>query len=545
MELRVILFPIFVHAYLDLVEKGLREQALHFYELAKTDHMEHHIQDMHRLSGIVDAQHMGESEFVQNFRQNKYGVKMSKYAFELLLCFLQDNKFMLLLRIMNQYVSIQAVSDKSAAQSGDVDEGVGLVGQQVSQLESFNREPISLGMLPPDVVHLNDVERAITLQREADTEELKQQLEAMIKAPVDPDAPRRDNVPLPNRRRFELQEELDHLRDLRSQIKLGPSALPSICCYTMHNGNGSINCLRASTSAEYLAAGFSDSFIKLWSAQASEPPRRRGNAKAIDVDPIRPSSNLIGHSGPVFGLDFNSNGSYLLSCSEDRTIRLWSTHTKTNLVVYKGHNYPVFDVSFGPHDVYFASASYDRTARLWSCDHLFPLRVFVGHLADVDTVRFHPNSNYILTGSSDRTCRLWDVQKGTCVRIFSKHQGAVSAVAVSPDGRTMASAGEDRVVRLWDLGTGRRIKTMHGHTSAVSSLEFSRDGSLLASGGADDSVRLWDVKRADAHEIKMETQMGDTMRPDHVAAFPTKRTPVYSVQFTQRNVLLALGVFEP
>ncbi|KAK6096089.1 hypothetical protein BDEG_21845 [Batrachochytrium dendrobatidis JEL423] len=513
LELRVILFPIFVHAYLDLVEKDLPDQAKHFFETCRIDHLENHSPDILRLGGIQDAQHISESDFVQNFRQNKYGVKMSKYAFELLLCFLQDNKFMLLLRITNQYVSIQAVSDKSVHNVDDIDpdDGAGLIGQYISQLQSFNREPLLLGRLPPDVQFLGDVEKAIALQRVEDTDELKQQIDATLKATTEPDAPSRENVPLPPRRRFEIQEEMDALRDICKQVRCSPSALPSICCYTFHNGYGGINTLRASPSAEFLAAGFNDSFIKLWSPKEEEQSRRRHanrNSKA-GTDPIRPSTNLIGHSGPVFGLDFNRSSQFLLSSSEDKTIRLWSTHTKTNLVVFKGHNYPVFDVCFGPYDVYFASASHDRTARLWSCDHLFPLRVFVGHLSDVDTVRFHPNSNYLLTGSADRTCRLWDVQKGSCVRIFSKHQGAVSAVAISPDGRTMASGGDDKTIRLWDLGSGRRIKSMHGHNSFISSLEFSQDGSLLASGGIDDSVRLWDVKRADTHEIKMDSQISD------------------------------------
>ena len=76
-------------------------------ESFQSDHLELHGQEIARLAGIVEPAHLIENEAVQNFRNFKYGVRMSRYSFELLLCFLQDNKFMLLLRIMNQYVSIQ------------------------------------------------------------------------------------------------------------------------------------------------------------------------------------------------------------------------------------------------------------------------------------------------------------------------------------------------------------------------------------------------------------------------------------------------------
>jgi transcription initiation factor TFIID subunit 5 len=76
-----------------------------------------------------------------------------------------------------------------------------------------------------------------------------------------------------------------------------------------------------------------------------------------------------------------------LSCSEDKTARLWSLETSSILACYPGHNYPVWDVEWGPLGVYFATASYNRTARLWSADQIHPLRLFVGHLSDVD-VRF-------------------------------------------------------------------------------------------------------------------------------------------------------------
>lgn len=99
---------------------------------------------------------------------------------------------------------------------------------------------------------------------------------------------------------------------------------------------------------------------------------------------------LIGHSGPVYALSFDpvpgASGPprYLLSASQDATIRLWSLDSYKNLVVYKGHREPVWDVEWGPKGIYFASASRDRTARLWSSDKTAALRIFVGHLSDVN-----------------------------------------------------------------------------------------------------------------------------------------------------------------
>ena len=212
---------------------------------------------------------------------------------------------------------------------------------------------------------------------------------------------------------------------------------------------------------------------------------------------------------------------YLLSASQDSTVRLWSLDTYTNIVAYRGHRDPVWDVEWGPRGVYFATASRDRTARLWTTERIAAVRIFAGHLSDVDVsasisrqkrvsvctvfnsnvdglqcVKFHPNSLYLATGSSDRTCRLWDVQKGTCVRVFAGHSGAVSTVAISPDGRYLASAGEDAKVNLWDLGTSRLIKSMAGHSGRVHSLSFGAESTVLASGSEDCTVRVWDVQTA-------------------------------------------------
>jgi transcription initiation factor TFIID subunit 5 len=215
------------------------------------------------------------------------------------------------------------------------------------------------------------------------------------------------------------------------------------------------------------------------------------------------SRTLLGHSGPVYRCSFSPDRTLLLSCSEDTSIRLWSLHTWTCIVVYKGHQFPVWDVKFSPHGHYFISCSHDRTIRLWATDSHQPLRIFVGHLADVDVCVFHPNSNYIASGSSDRSIRLWDVLTGNHVRLMTGHKvrilifelrinsrvkfkiyhiflkAPIYTLAFANDGKFLASGSADHRVLIWDLAHGHLIASFSHHTATVHSLCFSRDGTIL------------------------------------------------------------------
>ncbi|KDN43214.1 WD40 repeat-like protein [Tilletiaria anomala UBC 951] len=309
------------------------------------------------------------------------------------------------------------------------------------------------------------------------------------------------------------------------------AAMPSVCAYTYHDADDGLTCSVFSHDTSMMAAGFEESYVQVWSLKGET---LRGLRSDFDLSEVRDAKTLkkvreregrstrklIGHSGPVYSVDFDPIGGsasapkHLLSSSADGTTRLWSLETFSALVAYRGHNLPVWNVKWGPQGIYFATASADKTARLWSTERINPLRIYAGHLSDVDCLDFHPNSLYLATGSSDRTCRLWDVQRGTCLRLFVGHTSSVSCVKISPDGRYLASAGtgdgfwtpstamspktgpagDDTGISLWDLASGRRIKKMWGHTATVHDLDFSSDGNLLVSGGADCTVRCWDVK---------------------------------------------------
>ena len=145
-----------------------------------------------------------------------------------------------------------------------------------------------------------------------------------------------------------------------------------------------------STDGSLAVGGFSDSSIKLWDlyntsgdasgTRAQDTPddfvaavhrplqSTLSGGSASDSDlPASPLSRpsyaaLLGHSGSVFGLSLSSDQRFLLSSSDDSTIRLWHTDTARNLVAYKGHTSPVWDVAFSPLSQHFASAAQSGSA---------------------------------------------------------------------------------------------------------------------------------------------------------------------------------------
>ncbi|GAB6019682.1 hypothetical protein CHUAL_001238 [Chamberlinius hualienensis] len=563
-ELAMILYPAFVHMYLELVYNDHVDQAKLFMDKFGKEQELYYQNDIDKLACVTKKEHMKGNELMDNFRSSQFTVRMSRDTYFFLKRHLQSKKENVLLNIIQEHMYLD-VYEGVPRNKQQIDGTAGaMVGEATRQA---NKAKVYYGLLKePDLqIPIEDDEEAPEGEGGTDKPKKKKPKKDPLlskKSKNDPNAPPNNKVPLPELKDADKLDKISALREASKRVKLGPSCLPSICFYTLMNANQGATCALISDDSSLLSVGFADSVVRVWSVVPNKLKAMKPASELMQIDKEADDvlarmmdektavdcKVLLGHSGPVYSTNFSHDKNFLLSSSEDGTIRLWSLLTWTNLVCYKGHLFPVWDAKFSPYGYYFASCGHDRTARVWATELQQPLRILSGHVSDVDCVEFHPNSHYVATGSSDRTVRLWDISTGACVRLMTGHKGAVQSLQFSNDGRFLASAGVDKSILIWDIAHGHLLTELKGHADTIYSLRFSRDGNILASGGLDCCVKLWDSNKLfselDLEDINI-SHTPSVKSSDNLllGSYATKSTTVLDLHFTRRNLLLSCGFF--
>jgi WD40 repeat protein len=117
------------------------------------------------------------------------------------------------------------------------------------------------------------------------------------------------------------------------------------------------------------------------------------------------------------------------------------------------------------------SCSDDRTVRIWNSDTGRCVKVLAGHSARVRAVAV--KGDFIASSSDDMTVRVWNRNTGDCLQTFETIE-RVSAVEVSDD--LLVTGSEDGEVRTWDIkaGLGHHQKSFRGHNASVISIRIYR-----------------------------------------------------------------------
>lgn len=283
-------------------------------------------------------------------------------------------------------------------------------------------------------------------------------------------------------------------------------ALSGICSRTIQNADAQVNRMAITPDKHYLACACAHSIL-LYDIRTQNP---------------NPVMKFEGHYGNVTAIAIQADGKWLVSSSEDGTVKVWDMRNPTVQRNYK-HHCPVNDVVIHPNQGEIVSCDDDGNVRIWdlsqdTCTHqlipedsvpvrsvsvasdgsmliagnntgnvyvwkmvnskdstaLHPVTKFRAHSKYVTKVLISPDVKHLATCSADHTARIWSTEQQFAMEtVLTGHQRWVWDCAFSADSAYLVTACSDHYVRLWELGSGQIIRQYNGHHKGAISVALN------------------------------------------------------------------------
>ena len=232
-----------------------------------------------------------------------------------------------------------------------------------------------------------------------------------------------------------------------------------------------------SPSGDFIVSASDDQTLKVWNAHT-------GEEQLI----------LSGHTNAVTGCAISPSGDFIVSASDDRTLKVWGARTGEERRTLHGHTNAVTGCAISPSGDFIVSASDDRTLKVWDARTGEERRTLRGHRDGVRNCAISSSGDFIISASRDQTLKVWDVHTGEEQLTLSGHTDVVTGCAISPAGDFIVSASDDHTLKVWNAHTGEERRTLSGHTDVVAGCAISPAGDFIVSASSDDTLKVWNAR---------------------------------------------------
>ncbi|KAG0046913.1 hypothetical protein BGZ83_007941 [Gryganskiella cystojenkinii] len=246
------------------------------------------------------------------------------------------------------------------------------------------------------------------------------------------------------------------------------------------------------------------------------------------------------HVDQVRKVLYSPDGEYIVSCSNDHSVRMWKSSSGSSSRLTKCL---VSDLAFSSDGRRLAITDSQGQLQLLALQEDYTIQEGTAEILNVDdtgsvfSVSYSSRGYWRAFGHGDGSVSLWDFESVNNPIRFNLHghDQAVNTIVFSPDGRWLASSSKDGKVRVWSMETKDRtllldlelepssldfspcsamiavsqgntvqlwdviksaaiVHDLAGHESAVKSLAWSPCGRFIVTGESDNTMRLWQMQ---------------------------------------------------
>jgi WD40 repeat protein len=248
---------------------------------------------------------------------------------------------------------------------------------------------------------------------------------------------------------------------------------------------GGAHSVAFSHTGELLASGGMGMMVHLWKREMYHVPDKQ----QWQHHHFTYERSQSGMSNWIYQVKFSPDGKYLAAVGEgEQAFWLWDIQNDFAATLFNdldnAHQETVHCIDFTPDGKFLISGSDDETIRVWD---LSP----TNHKNEQDAT-WTPRCCRIMEGNQ---CSVWALACAPASKDVSKRGGDDETLIVS--GSKDKDSGDGRVLRLWSLETGKTVRILRGHCGYITSIAFSPSGNTIASGSFDERVMT--------HRVESET----------------------------------------
>ena len=303
---------------------------------------------------------------------------------------------------------------------------------------------------------------------------------------------------------------------------------------------GAVQSVRYSKAGDLLVSASRDNSVKVWDVEAGQSLKtfrgHFGEVRAVDISSdtktvvsgskdgraiawniadyqeirVLNGRQLTGHSNAILSASFSSDGTEVVTASQDQTSRIWKTSSGELLqTLAEGHQFLASDGIFIHDGKILITSAADDSVRFWDVASGAE-RFSLNEIGWSATIAVSPDERWLATGSRDQTVKLWDLNKllgdasfateGTPDRSIEPaiqlegHQGRVTSLTFSPVENHLVSCDVNGRCILWNVSSREEIWSVKHHTRRVSDSAYTLDGKEILTASFDNTVGRMDAK---------------------------------------------------